>query len=67
MSLLDTLKIINILLGYLEAYIKKNNYFYRCYKKYKTGCFYDKFSFYRILVRTAIKTDSPGSNLSMKT
>jgi hypothetical protein len=43
--------------GKLKAYIKKKNYFYRCYKKFKTDCFYYKFSFYWKLVKTTIETD----------
>jgi hypothetical protein len=43
--------------GKLKAYIKNKNYFYRRYKKYKTDCFYDKFSYYRELVKATIKTD----------
>jgi hypothetical protein len=43
--------------GKLKAYIKKKNYFYRRYKKHKAGRFYDRFSFYRKLVKTTIKTD----------
>ena len=41
----------------LRTYIKKKNYFYRRYKKYKTDCFYKKFSFYRKLVKSTIKSD----------
>jgi hypothetical protein len=31
--------------GRVRSYIKKKNYFYIRYKKYKTDCFYDRFSF----------------------
>jgi hypothetical protein len=41
----------------LKSYIKKKNYFYRCYKKFKTDSFYDKFSSYRKLVKSTIKSD----------
>jgi hypothetical protein len=43
--------------GKLKAYINKNNYFYSRHKKYKTNCFYDKFSLYHKLVKTTIKTE----------
>jgi hypothetical protein len=43
--------------GKLKTYIKKKNYFHRRYKKYKTDCFYDKFSYYRKLVKAIAKTD----------
>jgi hypothetical protein len=36
--------------GRLRSYIKKKHYYYRRYKKYKTDCFYDIFSFYLKLV-----------------
>jgi hypothetical protein len=43
--------------GRLKSYIKKKKYFYRCYKKFKTDCFYDKFSCYRKLVNSTIKSN----------
>jgi hypothetical protein len=43
--------------GKLKIYIKKKNYFYRRYKKYTSDCFYDKFSYYRKLVKATAKTD----------
>jgi hypothetical protein len=43
--------------GKLKTYIKKKNYFHRRYKKYKAACFYDKFSYYRKLVKATVKTD----------
>jgi hypothetical protein len=46
--------------GKLKTCIKKNDYFYGRYKKFKTQYFYDKFSFYRKLVKTTIKTEGFG-------
>jgi hypothetical protein len=43
--------------GRLRAYVKKKNYYYRRYKKHKTDYFYDRFSFYRKLVKRTIKSD----------
>jgi hypothetical protein len=42
--------------GKLKVNIKKKNYFYRRYKKYKADCFYDKFSFHSKWDKTTIKT-----------
>lgn len=41
----------------LKTYINKKNYFHRRYKQFKTDCFYDKFSFYRKLVKSTLKSD----------
>jgi hypothetical protein len=41
----------------LKSYIRKKNYFYRRFKKYKSNYFYDKFSAYRRLVKATIKSD----------
>jgi hypothetical protein len=43
--------------GKLKVNIKKKNYFYRRYKKFKADYFCGKFSFHRKLVKTTIKTD----------
>ena len=43
--------------GRLKAYIRKKNYFYRRYKKLKTDCLYENFSYYRKLVKSTIKSD----------
>jgi hypothetical protein len=43
--------------GKLKVNNKKNNYFYRHYKKCKADCFYDRFSFHCKLIKTTIKTD----------
>ncbi|PNF19791.1 hypothetical protein B7P43_G14658 [Cryptotermes secundus] len=43
--------------GRLIAYVKRKNYFYRRYKKHKTDRLYDRFSFYRKLVKRTIKSD----------
>jgi hypothetical protein len=42
----------------LRYYITKKNYFYRCFKKKKkSDCLYQKFSYYRKLVKVTIKSD----------
>ncbi|PNF31813.1 hypothetical protein B7P43_G09329, partial [Cryptotermes secundus] len=41
----------------LRYYIGKKNYFHRRFKKKQTDHYYDKFIFYRKLVKSAIKTD----------
>jgi hypothetical protein len=43
--------------GTLRSDVKKKNYFYRCYRKYKIDCFCDRFPFYRKLVKRTIKSD----------
>jgi hypothetical protein len=43
--------------GNLNPYIKKENYFYKRYKKFKTDIFYVSFSFYRKSVKTTFKID----------
>jgi hypothetical protein len=41
----------------LRYYIKKKNYYYRRFKKKKTDCLYEKFSYYRKLVKATVKSD----------
>jgi hypothetical protein len=41
----------------LKSYMRKKNYFYRHFKKYKSNYFYDKFSSYRGLVKATIRSD----------
>ncbi|PNF20040.1 hypothetical protein B7P43_G05817 [Cryptotermes secundus] len=41
----------------LKYYIRKKNYFYRRFKKKKSDCLYQKFSYYRKLVKSTIKSD----------
>jgi hypothetical protein len=44
----------------LRHYIAKKDYFHRRYKKNPSGYFYDKFAFYRKLVKRTIKSDRLG-------
>jgi hypothetical protein len=41
----------------LKSYLRKRNYFYRHFKKYKSNYFYDKLSSYRRLVKATIRSD----------
>jgi hypothetical protein len=43
--------------GSLKYYIKKKNYFYRGFKKHKSGSLHDQLSFYRKLVKSTIEVD----------
>jgi hypothetical protein len=41
----------------LRHYILKKNYYHRCFKKNKSDIYYSKFSYYRKLVKNAVKSD----------